>query len=160
MKKSIFIAIAATVVSTAACGQKKEHDNKESAPAVVQTAFQEMFPSVSEVIAWEKESADEWEAGFVMDGLEYSANFLADGTWKETEHVINNAEIPVNLQSTLDSAFVGYVLEEAEIVETSTDTVYEFELISSENELEVVIDANGVVLSQVVETEDQNGDED
>jgi len=119
-----------------------------------------MFPSVSEVIAWEKESADEWEAGFVMDGLEYSANFLADGTWKETEHVINNAEIPVNVQSTLDSAFVGYVLEEAEIVETSTDTVYEFELISSENELEVVIDANGVVLSQVVETEDQNGDED
>lgn len=118
------------------------------APIKVNEAFAKKFPKVKKV-KWEKESNSEWEGEFKIKGMEYSANFLEDGTWKETEHEIKRNAIPMNIKTTLDTEFSGYKIEEAEISETQEGTVYEFELEKGELNTEISIDINGKVISKV-----------
>ncbi|MCF8462169.1 MAG: PepSY-like domain-containing protein [Flavobacteriales bacterium] len=154
MKKSMVIALAMAAISTAACGQKKE---SEIAPKAVEASFQKKFPNAQKV-KWEKENDSEWEAEFKLDGKEYSANFSADGTWKETEHEIAKSEIPAAVQNALNTEFAGYKIEESEISETAEGTVYEFELEKGESDLEVTVDANGKILKKEVEEEHEEKD--
>ncbi|APU11630.1 PepSY-like domain-containing protein [Cellulophaga lytica] len=121
----------------------------DKAPQKVKDAFAKKFPTAKKV-KWEKENTTEWEAEFKMNKVEYSANFLEDGTWKETEHEIDENDIPQNVKAALASSFPGYEMEEAEISETQNGTVYEFEIEKDETEIEVAIDANGKVVKQEV----------
>lgn len=130
----------------------------EDAPQQVKDAFAKKFPSVKKV-KWEKENDTEWEGEFKMKGTEYTANFLEDGTWQETEHEIKRKAIPANVKTTLDTEFSGYKIEEAELSETQEGSVYEIELEKGEEELEVAIDTNGKVVNKKMKTEDEE-DED
>lgn len=121
----------------------------ENAPQKVKDAFAKKFPAVKKV-KWDKESDTEWEAEFKMKGTEYSANFLTDGTWQETEHEIKNNQIPEKVKITLNSTFKEYDIEEAEISETIEGMVYEFELEKGEEALEVTIDPNGKLIKKEV----------
>ena len=122
-------------------------------PQKVKAAFTMKFPTVKKV-KWDKESVMEWEAEFKIKGVEYSANFLEDGTWQETEHEIKKSDIPENIKNILNSDFKGYKIEEAEISETITGSVYEFELKKGEEELEVVLDFNGKLIKKELVIED------
>lgn len=128
----------------------------DDAPKKVEEAFAKKFPTVKKV-KWDKENDTEWEAEFKMKGTEYSANFMEDGTWKETEHEIKKNAIPANVKTSLDTEFSGYKIEEAEISETSEGSVYEFELEKGEQTMEVAIDTNGKVIKKGMMEE---GDED
>ena len=145
MKK---IKILGAVLFAAAIGSGIYAFNTgEDAPQKVKEAFAKKFPTVKKV-KWEKESNSEWEGEFKMKGTEYSANFLEDGTWQETEHEIKKKSIPANVKTTLDAQFSGYQIEEAELSETQEGAVYEFELEKGEEELEVAIDMNGKVVTK------------
>jgi hypothetical protein len=122
-------------------------------PQKVKAAFTMKFPTVKKV-KWDKESDTEWEAEFKIKGVEYSANFLEDGTWQETEHEIKKSDIPENIKNILNSDFKGYKIEEAEISEAITGSVYEFELEKGEEELEVVLDFNGKLIKKELVKED------
>ena len=113
----------------------------DKVPQKVKEAFTKKFPTVKKV-KWEKETATEWEAEFKMNKVEYSANFLEDGSWRETEHEIKEKDIPKNVKSTLTTTFPDYEMEEAEISETQNGIVYEFEIENGETEMEVTIDPN------------------
>jgi len=119
----------------------------EDAPKKVKDAFAKKFPMVKKA-KWEKENDTEWEAEFKIKGTEYSANFMEDGTWKETEHEIKKNAIPANVKTTLDTQFSGYRIEEAEISETSENSVFEFELEKGEQVMEVAIDTHGKVIKK------------
>ncbi len=120
----------------------------EKVPQKVKDAFQKKFPSVSSV-DWEKESATEWEAEFKMNKTKYSANFLEDGTWKETEHEIHEKDIPQNIKNALMTEFPDYEIEEAEISETQEEVFYEFEIEKGKLEMEVVIDKNAKIIKKM-----------
>ncbi len=153
--KNLFLVISiAAMFSLSACGQKSK-----DVPAEVKTAFELKFPDAKKV-KWEKENEKVWEVEFKMSGTEYSACFDADGAWKETEHEIKVSEIPAVVKSTLDSEFEGFEIDEAEMIESSEGTFYEFELEKGETEMEVVIDPNGMVISKEAEKEDSDKDED
>ena len=122
----------------------------QDAPKMVKEAFVQKFPEVKKV-KWEKENETEWEGEFKRNGLEYSANFLEDGTWVETEYEINKKNVPANIQKTLDSEYPGYTIEAAEISETVHAKVYEFEIENGETELEVVIDLKGKIIGRSTE---------
>jgi len=130
---------------------------KDKVPKVVKDAFSKKFPTAKKV-HWDKESDKEWEAEFKMNKMEYSANFLADGTWKETEHEIDKNDIPQTVMNTLSNSFLGYDIEESEISETKDGTVYEFEIEKGEREMEVAIDSNGKIVKK--ESSDEEGQED
>lgn len=128
--------------------------NERTVPVKVQEAFAKKYPKIKKV-KWDQESNNEWEAEFKMDGVAYSANFLEDGTWRETEHEIKIKDIPDNVKATLNSEFAGYEIEEAEISETVDGLTYEFEIEKGEEELEVAIDAQGKVTHKIAVEEDQ-----
>mgnify|MGYP003635854094 CR=1 FL=1 len=125
----------------------------DKAPQKVKDAFAKKFPTAKKV-KWEKESEKEWEAEFKMNKTEYSANFLSDGTWQETEHEIKVKEVPQNIMASLKKAFPDYEIEEAEISETPKGIVYEFAIEKGETEMEVAIDTNGKVVKKEVKIED------
>lgn len=143
----VFAALAAVAFTT-----------KDKVPQAVKDAFAKKFPTAKKV-DWEKENDKEWEAEFKLNKVEYSANFLQDGTWKETEHEIKESEIPQAVLTSLKSNFPGYEIEEAEISETAEGTVYEFEIEKGKSEMEVTIDSNGKVIKKQSEEESEN-DED
>jgi uncharacterized membrane protein YkoI len=147
MKKAILV-IGLVFAAVTTIGFTSEDQDK--VPQAVKDAFAQKFPT-AEKVDWDKESATEWEAEFKMNTLEYSANFLEDGTWKETEHEIDEAEIPQVVITALRSNFPGYEIEETEMAETPQGTVYEFEIENGKTEMEVAIDPNGKVLKKQME---------
>ena len=148
----ILMVLASTMAFTA-CGQKS------NVPAKVKTAFTEKFPNATK-ISWDKENAKEWEAEFKMNGKEYSANFDNNGNWKETEYEVEKSDIPSDVKSTLDSDFNGYKIEEAEISETESDKVYEFQLEKGKTNIEVAISPDGSIVKKEENKEnDEDGDE-
>lgn len=126
----------------------------DEVPKKVKDAFILKFPEAS-IVQWEKESETEWEAEFEIKGVEYSANFMADGTWTETEYEIRKKDIPKNIRTVLKSKFPKYKIEEAEIAETSDGSVFEFQLEKGNENLEVVIDKKGAILKQEVATDEE-----
>tara|TARA_R110002051_G_scaffold138476_2_gene211203 strand:+ start:2937 stop:3392 length:456 start_codon:yes stop_codon:yes gene_type:complete len=120
---------------------------KKEAPKQVLGTFKKMFP-LAKKIEWSKESETEWEAEFKLNGNEYSANFIEDGTWQETEHEIKKNSIPKNIMSTIESEFPDYKIEEAEISETKEGMVYEFEIEKGESEIEVTITEEGNLIKK------------
>tara|TARA_R110002049_G_scaffold309289_3_gene520283 strand:- start:4728 stop:5192 length:465 start_codon:yes stop_codon:yes gene_type:complete len=131
----------------------------DKVPQKVTEAFAKKFPTAKK-ITWEKENATEWEAEFKMNKIEYSANFLEDGTWMETEHEIKKAAIPKNVKDALMEAFPGYDIEEAEISETQKGTLYEFEIEKGESNMEVSINADGKIIKKEIKEEDDKEDKD
>ena len=124
------------------------------APQKVKEAFTKKFPAIKKV-KWEKESDTEWEGEFKINGTEYSANFLEDGTWQETEHEIRKKSIPAKVKTTLETEFSGYKIEESELTEITEGSVYEFELEKDEEELEVTIDTKGKVVNKKTKSENE-----
>jgi hypothetical protein len=152
MRKTKLIGILVLVVSLGS-GLYAFGLNNEI-PQKVKDAFSIKFPTVKKV-KWDKESDTEWEAEFKIKGIEYSANFLEDGTWQETEREIKKSEIPESISNMMNSEFKGYKIEEAEISETITGSVYEFEIEKGEEELEVVFDFNGkLIKKELIKDED------
>ncbi|NOX46151.1 MAG: hypothetical protein GXO89_04145 [Chlorobi bacterium] len=147
----VIVAIAATF-SLNACAQ-----TGKEVPAKVKATFSQKFPDAKK-IKWDKENDNEWEAEFKMNGNEYSANFSSDGTWKETEHEIEKAEIPPMVQGTLDSKFAGYDIEEAEVSETPEGKVFEIQMEKDESDMEVAIAPDGSIVKKEGKKEHDEGD--
>jgi len=125
----------------------------QKVPQKVTDAFAQKFPTAKSV-KWDKESTTEWEAEFKMNKVEYSANFLEDGTWKETEHEIAERDLPAPVKKALSESFPGFKTEEMEMSETAAGTVYEFKIEKEEMDMEVAIDASGKVIKQEMEKEE------
>lgn len=143
--KKLILGVGMVVVAMTTIAFTSE--NKDKVPQVVKNAFAKKFPTAKKV-EWEKENETEWEAEFKMNNVEYSANFLANGTWQETEHEMKTNDVTQNILSSLKSNFPGYEIEEAEISETTEGIFYELEIEKGKDELEVMIDSKGQVLKQ------------
>ncbi|WP_445738728.1 PepSY-like domain-containing protein [Mariniflexile sp.] len=142
-----------------ACAMFAFSSTGDQVPQKVKDAFSKKFPTAKKV-KWDKENATEWEAEFKMNNTEYSANYLEDGTWKETEHEIDEKEIPQNVKSSLMSAYSGYKIKESEISETKNGMLYEFEIKKGEIMVEIAIDANGNIVKKEVMKENDKEDND
>ena len=114
----------------------------QEAPKLVKDAFSHKFPNVKNV-KWSQEKNAEWEAEFKMNKTEYSANFLENGAWKETEHSIAISEVPTAVQTSLKKSYPDFQIKEAEVSETKNGSVYEFEIKKGKTSLEVAFEKDG-----------------
>lgn len=153
MKNLFLITIVFAAFSLSACGQK------ENVPEKVITSFEQKFPDAKKV-KWEKENDTHWEAEFKLNGKEYSSNFDNKGNWLETDYEVEINDIPAAVKSTLDNEFLGFEIEEAEVLETAEGTVYKFEIEKDETEMEVVIDPSGKVVKKEIEAEKDGNNSD
>ncbi|WP_410004971.1 PepSY-like domain-containing protein [Aequorivita nionensis] len=150
IKVIVAVLISSVMFSFCSAGEK--------VPQKVKDAFAKKFPTAKSV-KWDKESANEWEAEFKMNKMEYSANFSEDGIWKETEHEISENDLPESVKKALADGFPSFKTEEMEISETTSGTVYEFEIEKDETDMEVAIDASGKITKQEMKKEESNKDD-
>lgn len=148
MKNVLFIFAIVMSNCLVACGQ-----SKTDAPAAIKEAFAKKFSEVKKV-SWEMEDEATWESEFKLKGTEYSANFLTDGTWVETEHELKKSELPSSILDLLSSEYKGYKVEEIESVETPDSKLIEVIVEKGEEQWELIFDSNGKFLEKKVVTEE------
>ncbi|MBN2348307.1 MAG: PepSY-like domain-containing protein [Bacteroidales bacterium] len=154
MKNLVLIVGAFVIISFGARGQ-----TVKDVPAKVQTAFSEKFPDATKV-KWTKENDTEWEAEFILNGKEYSANYTNSGTWMETEYEVNPSNLPAVVKATLDKEYAAYKIVESELSETTSGIIYEFGLKKCEEEIEVTISPDGIIIQKEKMEEDDEEDND
>jgi len=147
--RNLFVLIGAiAMLSFTACGQMGK-----KVPEAVNKAFSTKFPDATKV-KWDKENATEWEAEFILKGVEYSANYDESGNWMETEYKIAASELPDAVRATLEDEFGGYDIELAEVTETAEGKVFELGLKNGKEEMEISIDRDVKVLKKSLEEEE------
>ncbi len=143
--KTIILFALAFMASATSIAQKISSDK---VPSEVREAFKKKFPSVVST-KWERESETEFEVSFKENKEEYSAKFEKTGKWLETEHEMENAQLPASVQNTLKSEFAGFQIKEAEEVETSDlGKIYELALKNKSESYEVKFSSDGKVLNK------------
>lgn len=112
-------------------------------PKAVSDAFAKKFPGATN-IKWGKESANEYEAEFMLNGKSVSANFLTDGSWVETETEIGNNELPAAVAATIKAKHPNAVLLKAYKTETAKGGVtYEAEIKTGNKKQEMIMLEDG-----------------
>ncbi len=117
-------------------------------PPVVQRAFHEKFPSVKQV-AW-KLKAPTYDAEFLVNKLEVTVKFDADGKWVETESGIPRSHVPAAVNQTIAKQFVAYRVIETQDMQRADDSrlQYEIHLENAKEVLKVMFYADGTIISQ------------
>jgi len=154
MKKVIYLLLTVVLMSNAAYAQKISADK---VPATVTSSFKAKFPTATKT-SWELENANEYEAGFKLNGEEISANFDNSGKWLETETEIKVSALPASIQTALSKDFGGFKIEEASKIESAKDgNCFEAEIEKGEETFDVLFTADGNVLSKT-KMEKEKGD--
>lgn len=154
MKKVIYLLLTAALMSNAVCAQKIATDQ---VPAPVTTAFKAKFPTATKT-SWEMENANEYEAGFKLNGEDVSANFDNTGKWLETETEIEASALPTAVQSALAANFAGFKIEEASKIESvKNGSCFEAEIEKGEEAFDILFAADGKMLSKT-KMEEEKGD--
>lgn len=150
--KTIIITVAVIVLSMNAASAQKVKEAE--VPKAVVTSFQTHFKG-AKADAWDKEKNGEFEAEFKMNKVEMSANFSADGKLMETEEEIATATLPKSATEYITKNYAGIKIEEAAKITDSTGKItYEAEVKKGKEEIELLFDATGTFIKQVVETAD------
>jgi hypothetical protein len=87
-------------------------------PAPVKSSFASKFPSAIN-LKWEKERNGNYEAKFSMDRINRRAEFDKNGTWIETERLINTSEVPKAVSDAVKKANPSCKLNDAEEIQTA-----------------------------------------
>jgi hypothetical protein len=151
MKTSI-ITVAVIVLSINAASAQKIKEAE--VPKAVVTSFQTHFKG-AKAEAWDKEKNGEYEAEFKMNKVEMSANFSAEGKLMETEEEIATTTLPKSATEYITKNYAGIKIEEAAKITDSTGKItYEAEVKKGKEEIELLFDASGTFIKQVIETKD------
>ena len=144
MKKLLVLIVCLTfVLGVSAMNQKDE-----KIPAAAKSGFAVKFPTAQKV-KWNVEKPGEFEAEFILNGVETSALVDAKGTLLETEAEIKESELPLAVKATLAKDFAGYKLDEIEkVTDVRGITTFEMEASKGKDELEISLDANGKLLKK------------
>ena len=141
--KKYFIGAAAIIIIGMAIYMYYIYTN---APEGARNGFAQKFPDMASA-GWMKESANEWEAEFDMNGEDYAAIFTEDGTWVRTEHEIEEKDLPEKVWNLLNEKFKDYRIDEIEYVENAdSSTGYNIEL-EKDEELRIFISSEGELVS-------------
>jgi hypothetical protein len=139
MKKIFFVALAIIGSSATTFAQSK-------APKEVETAFNAKFPKAIKV-KWDKENATEYEANFINNGVEYSANFSIDGKWLETESPETFENLPVNIQTAFSNSHKGVKIKAVAKIETLNSGIqYEIEVKKGLKTVEYLYNSEGKLI--------------
>lgn len=151
MKTTIItVAVILLSINTISAQKVKEAE----VPKAVITSFQTHFKG-AKADAWDKEKNGEFEAEFKMNKVEMSANSSADGKLMETEEEIATATLPKSAIDYITKNYAGIKIEEAAKITDSTGKLtYEAEVKKGKEEIELLFDAAGTFIKQVIETKD------
>jgi hypothetical protein len=115
-------------------------------PEIVLKAFKQKFPSAINV-KWGKENKTEWEAAFIIDNVNVSANYTASGDWLETEKEIPITKLPNEILTAIQKADKNCTIVGAAVIENSiSETTYEADIKSGIKKKEVFYKPDGTII--------------
>lgn len=156
MKNKITLLLCAAMLSVQVYAQKISADK---VPDAVVNAFKAKFPQVANP-EWEIEHDKNYEAGFRQNDKKHSVVFDASGTWIESETEMKKSDLPESVTTSISKEFPGFEVEEADQVESSIHgNCYEVEIEKDKENIELILSANGTVISKAGGTEDDGDDE-
>lgn len=154
--KKLFLLTICLAFFTVFCVQAQKKSKRVEVPAAVKSAFEAKYPK-AEKVSWGMEKQGEYEAEFVLNGIESSANFDSKGQFMEFETEIKESDLPQVVKSVLAKDFAGYKIGD---VSKSTNakgvTEYEMEAAKSKDKFELSFDANGKILSRKAAEEEED----
>lgn len=148
LDKLFGILVGLAVISACTLGKPK-------VPLEVMETFTQKYPNAANMV-WEMESEIAWEVAFENNGQGYSANFSADGIWKETEEAIEERSLPERLRSYLRTTHPHAMVKEIERVETPDGLFYELEIEQKGRGQELWFTSEGELLESPMENTDEN----
>ncbi len=135
--KILFSVLVVTVLMTDC--------NRVNVPDSVKVLFNKTFPDAQNV-SWKKEKPLKYETSFVINGTEMSASYNGEGKWLETSQTIKQPELPVMVQSVLDSVYADYIVTGTSRVEKPDKIVlYKVELKKGDTQRTIQLEENGKV---------------
>ena len=153
MKKS-FLLIICMYFFSIYCIQAQEKSKKVEVPAAVKSAFNTKYPK-AEKVNWGLEKQGEYEAEFLLNGIESSANFDSKGQFFEFETEIKESELPQTIKAILKKDFAGYKIDDVAKSTNAKGIVnYEMEASKGKGKFEISFDANGKLLNKKVSKEE------
>jgi len=115
----------------------------QTPPPAVQAAFSKTYPD-AKMKKWEKENG-KYEADFIIDGVQTSAAYNADGTLEETEYAIAVSALPASIITHLQTLYKSTTIKEASIIKKpSGEKMYEAEI----NKKDLLFDMSGNFLGE------------
>lgn len=124
-------------------------------PEKVSTAFDKMFPG-SANIEWEMDDEGIWEVEYNFRGTELESSFNENGEWLETERELEFENIPDNIIKALSLSYKEWKIEEAEFVKRPDLTGYEINLVKGIEKMEILVDADGMIVDSILEIEEED----
>ena len=142
-----------------AIGTYSECYSQVKVPEKVTKAFSKKFPNAQKV-KWGMENADEYEADFVNNGRQISANFKTNGKWVETEQDISASALPGEIHNAVMHDYKGVEIKGAAHVWNPNGERYEIDAEVKEKNMELVYSASGKLLTHSVTKDNDEGDGD
>ena len=128
--------------------EDSDENTKGQPPAVVIDAFKTKFPS-AEKVKWGMEDKTEWEAEFVLNGVDESSNFSADGKWLETETEITLSSFPKEVTDAIAKNYPGWKITETDKTETAAyGLIYEADIQYGNKKTEVAFKPDGTEIHE------------
>lgn len=145
MKKILLLALLTAGLTFQSCS---DDDDLLNVPENISTAFQQKYPNIT-VSEWEKQGTG-YKADFWNNGAEAEAWFDSNGAWIRTETDVPNpsANLPHPVTDYVAKTYAGYYIEDADLVETTSQTYYEVELERQGSaDIHLSIKADGTLLN-------------
>ena len=97
-------------------------------PLNVKNSFAKKYPGIKEV-KWDKEGKDQFEAGFIQNGIKTSVILDEEGEIEETETQIQFSELPSGIIPYINSNYKDFKISEAaKIVDEDGNVNFEAEI--------------------------------
>ncbi len=144
-------------VLPAHAAEKGEEANVK-APQAVMTAFQKAYPKATiRDISKEMKDGKTYYEIESMDGAQRrDLLYLADGTVFEIEEAMNTGDLPKAITNALSTKYPKGKVQRAERITRGNVTQYEVLIENGEDNLEVLLDSKGAIVSQAsVKDEDE-----
>jgi hypothetical protein len=134
--------------------QAQEKSKKAETPAAVISAFKARYPK-AEKVNWGVEKPGQYEAEFLLNGVESSALFDSNGQFLESETEIKESELPEAIKTTIAKDFVGYKIDEVEkSIDSKGIATYEMEASRGNEKYEISFDSTGKLLEKEIVKEE------
>ena len=112
-------------------------------PLNVKNSFAKKYPGIKEV-KWDKEGKDQFEAGFIQNGIKTSVILDEEGEIEETETQIQFSELPSGIIPYINSNYKDFKISEAaKIVDEDDNVNFEAEILIGGKKQDLLFDKLG-----------------
>jgi hypothetical protein len=137
MKKLVFTVAVSLCTYAVVFAQPK-------IPYAVTEAFTSKFPNAKEV-KWGRENTKEYEAEFLMEGLNYSANFSDKGFLLETESPVSLNSLPEKVKVAWNKSHKSETVKMITLISRwNGSSLYEFEISKGVKKIEKFLNSEGI----------------